>query len=123
MAHVRKWTPLEIEYIKKNYLTDVGHLSKKMERTEEDISYKMYSLGIIKEASDAPGWTFNIFDYSNKVWDNFMSKLRKKFTLKKLTEIHNEQIDPSVKYSELYELCVIIQDLRERIETLECNSI
>jgi hypothetical protein len=119
MAHVIKWSESEIKFLKKNYLMDLGDIAKKIDRTEEDISNKMFNLGIIKNIEDAPGYLFNIFKYSGKIWDRFMLKLRPKWNLKELIDIHTEKDDPYVKYSELYHLTVIIQELEDRIAELE----
>ena len=119
MSHSVKWSEKDIAFLQKNYFMELGDLSKKLDRTEEDISLKMVSLGIIKKVEDAHGYVFNIFLSFNKVWDRFMLKLRPKFSLKQLMDIHTEKQDPYVKYSELYQLCSIIQDLENRIADLE----
>jgi hypothetical protein len=116
MSHFIKWTESEINILRKNYFMELGDLSKKLDRTEEDIASKMVFLGIIKSVEDANGYIYNIFLSFDKIWHRFMLKLRPKYTLKQLMDIHTEKNDPYVRYSELY---LLVQELENRIEQLE----
>jgi hypothetical protein len=118
MSHYVRWTESEVEILRKNYFLELGDLSKKLDRTEDDISLKMVQLGIIKKVEDANGYTFNIFASYSTFWHRFMLKL-KKYSLKERMDIHTEAKDPYIKFSEVYHLCEMIQNLEERIEILE----